>query len=386
MLDENSNPIPSTFVIVIFIAPCFGGVFTEEPESYEMAEGKVERMSFTTWKEKLQPVGPNKRKQEVPSTIKRVSLSPATKKRCIMVNNALTEAMSDGDWESFARCANKLELQHPNNREVKLVVLSRRVQANYRRGYISDASILLNKFQECFPRAEQPLVFEMVFLFLSAVLARVSGKTAESRGFSTDGLTKAGGLEPGLITTIPVCLVAASTYDDSQQDAGLSPDILSIMAIEHLEHVKDASMAHADMFHTAHITLAAYYLGYNLSGKVIKRDIDKESFERAQASIMAVNRSICDGNPLTGYREIWFTLSQSILYVRHSQFEPENQTKFLKTAFHFAKKAENLARGSGLVEMLCWAQTTIASCTEVLILGKLTRMKNIKVYKAQKKV
>ena len=46
MLDENSKPIPSTFVIVIYIAPCLGGMFTEVPECYEMVEGKVKKMLF----------------------------------------------------------------------------------------------------------------------------------------------------------------------------------------------------------------------------------------------------------------------------------------------------------------------------------------------------
>ena len=57
VLDNNSKPIPSTFVIVIYVAPCLGGVFTEEPECYELVKGKVESMPFTTWKKRiLQPV------------------------------------------------------------------------------------------------------------------------------------------------------------------------------------------------------------------------------------------------------------------------------------------------------------------------------------------
>ena len=53
VLDQNSKPIPSTYVIVIYIAACLGGVFTEEPECYEMVEGKVNKMSFTTWKKAI---------------------------------------------------------------------------------------------------------------------------------------------------------------------------------------------------------------------------------------------------------------------------------------------------------------------------------------------
>ena len=45
VLDENSKPIPSTYVIVVYIAPCLGGVFTEEPECYEMVQGKSEKLS-----------------------------------------------------------------------------------------------------------------------------------------------------------------------------------------------------------------------------------------------------------------------------------------------------------------------------------------------------
>ena len=129
-------------------------------------------------------------------------------------------------------------------------------------------------------------------------------------------------------------------------------------------------MVCSDKYHTAHIALATYRLGYNLSGKVIKKDIDKESFQKTHASIMEINKSVCDGNPLTGYREIWFTLSQSFLYIRHSQLKPEKQTKFLKNAFNYAKKAENLAKDSGLKEMVSWAETTIVSCIEALLLAK----------------
>ncbi|XP_028404370.1 uncharacterized protein LOC114527009 [Dendronephthya gigantea] len=351
VLDEKSNPIPSTFVIVIFIAPCFGGVFAEEPESYEMVEGKVERMSFTTWKEKLPPVGLNKRKLEVPSTIKRISLSPAAKKRCCEIHEVLTEAINNARWEYFASCARHHEQKYPNNLEVHLVVLSRRVTASYRQGNIHTASILLAKFEECLPRADEPLVFKLLFQSLRAAFARASRKSAESRDILIKALTLAENIEPGLCTAAPY-LILSSIYDSSQNDAELSPEILCMKALQHLEYVEDAPMTRADLYHLAHITLAAYHLGYNLSGKMIKKDIDKESLRKAQASIMAVYRSVCEGNPLTTYREIWLTLAQSMLYIRHSQLQPEKDTKFLNTAISFAKKAENLANDSGLVEIV----------------------------------
>ena len=61
VVDKNSEPVPSTFVIVIYIAPCLGGVFTEEPECYEIEKGKVSKMSLTTWKKRILPPIPRSR-------------------------------------------------------------------------------------------------------------------------------------------------------------------------------------------------------------------------------------------------------------------------------------------------------------------------------------
>ena len=49
VVDANSNPIPSTFVIIISVPPCLGGVFTEEPESYYIVEGKVRKLNLRDW-------------------------------------------------------------------------------------------------------------------------------------------------------------------------------------------------------------------------------------------------------------------------------------------------------------------------------------------------
>ncbi|XP_028404233.1 uncharacterized protein LOC114526898 [Dendronephthya gigantea] len=364
VLGEKSNLIPSTFVIVIFIARCCGGVFTEEPESYEMVEGKVKRMSFTTMNEELQQsIGLYKRKPVIPSAIKRISLSPAAEKRCIEVNEVLTEDINNVKWKSFAQSAKRFEHQkYPGKLEVKLMVFLRKLMATYRQG--NEASNLFTEYRGCFSRAGEP--FESFFRFSEKVVARVSGKAAsESRDISTDALAIAEMMEHGLLTAAAL-LIAALVYD-SRNDKGPSPVELCLMAMEHLKYVEEATVARPDMIHTAHILLAAYYLGYNMSGKMIKEHIDKESLQKAKTSIMTVNESDCDGNRLMPYREIWLTLAQAILYKRRAQLQPEKQTKFLSDAFKLAKKAENLAKDSGLKEMVCWAQTAIASCTEALL-------------------
>lgn len=41
--------IPALYVVVLFIAPCPGGVFTQEPDSYHVVNGEVAKMEFSTW-------------------------------------------------------------------------------------------------------------------------------------------------------------------------------------------------------------------------------------------------------------------------------------------------------------------------------------------------
>ena len=48
---ENCNE--KRFVIVVSISPCSGGVFTKEPESYYVEDGKVKKMSFETWEKNM---------------------------------------------------------------------------------------------------------------------------------------------------------------------------------------------------------------------------------------------------------------------------------------------------------------------------------------------
>ena len=51
--DEVGKDIPDTWLILITVKRCPGGVFVEEPESYYIVDGKVVRMPFPVWKARL---------------------------------------------------------------------------------------------------------------------------------------------------------------------------------------------------------------------------------------------------------------------------------------------------------------------------------------------
>ena len=53
VIDEKGREIPQTFVIVIYISYCNGGVFAREPESYQTVDGQVVQIRFPEWKSRL---------------------------------------------------------------------------------------------------------------------------------------------------------------------------------------------------------------------------------------------------------------------------------------------------------------------------------------------
>ena len=50
--DSENNIIQKLYVVVVFVAQCRGGVFTEEPECYEIIDNTVQKVDFVSWKKR----------------------------------------------------------------------------------------------------------------------------------------------------------------------------------------------------------------------------------------------------------------------------------------------------------------------------------------------
>ena len=371
-LDENSKPIPSTFVIVIYIAPCFGGVFTEEPECYEMVERKVKNMSFTTWKKRILHPGWLRSREEIPRSFAGISWSSAeARKTFTVVSETLRQLINNGDWDAFLKQCQILQ-KKSQSCVMKLLVLSKQVTACYRRGSFAEARIFLEQYNAILPQTQDRLFFEVMELYLQAALKRASGDFQELPGLLTEALSKADLIETGLVTAIVYVFAGTVTDLINSEDPTkvLSPDVLSIRALEHLRCVPDSSNVLADMEQKVHITLATFYLGCNISGRRIKDNVDISDIDKAKTSINAVHQSADEGNPLSWYREVQLSLVRSIYNYRRSQVSPDERTRFLRNAFNYAKKAECLARYYQFTEMVEWSKATEALCTEELVRAK----------------
>ncbi len=111
--DDNAEDIPSTYVIVIYIAPCPGGVFTEEPECYEMVEGNVKKMPFLTLKKKALKRDEADREEEIPGTVQRITWSSAgTELRCTNTDELLMEPINNARWDVIFKTCKILLKRH----------------------------------------------------------------------------------------------------------------------------------------------------------------------------------------------------------------------------------------------------------------------------------
>jgi hypothetical protein len=349
VVDENSKPVPSTFVIVIYIAPCLGGVFTEEPECYEMVERKVMKMSFDTWKKRLL-CG----KEIIPHSVSRTAWSSdAARKDFAVESEKLRKLINNGDWDALSKECGKPQ----KNEEMKLVVLSKRITACYRRGRFDEAHCFVKEYKTILPKVTDTSIFEVVGLHIEAALERATGDFTGLVEAVTTALSAAELIEPGQVTAA-IFAFAATVSGQIAVEGNSSPYLLSIKTLEHLQYVKDRHFC-VDKTQKVHMLLATCCLGCNLSGQPTRDSIDTSDISKAKASIMAVH----EGNPLSKYREVQLKLVESIYNYRLSQVTPDERISLLQRASDYANEAKCLSRQYNFREMVEWSERNEALCT-----------------------
>ena len=367
MLDKDSKPIPSTFVIVIYIAPCLGGVFTEEPECYEMMKGKVQKMSFARWRTITIPLPTWLLcKEEIPSSLERITWSSSDARKAFTVDgDKLRQLISHAKWDEFFYECQVLE-NSTESFEVKLLVLAQKVRAHYRRGEFEKAGEHLEHYLKMMMNGQDRSFFEMIGLYLQAALCRARKDYETLKETLIEALYKAEYIEPGLVTATVYVFAATVTDLIEEEDPSrkLKPDILSRKALEHLDIVPDRSEVVEDMKLRVLMTLATFYLGCNISGKRIQDNIDTPSLDKAMDCIKRVHSSIVEGHVLTTYYDALYNLVLSVYKYRQSQVQCDQRSRYLENSLQYAKKAEKLARDSRFGEMVEWCMTHVSFCEQ----------------------
>ena len=360
VLDENSKPVPSTFVIVVYIAPCLGGVFTKEPDCYKVVDGEVRKISLA---------------EAIPRAIPHNSITWAsrnTQKICIKTFCDLTLCLNNGNWKELKQMSKLIEERYPNVVEIKLTVLLKQILARARKRHFKTADRLLKEFKSLLPKTTECRIFEVLHLYICAACSRPERKSKgaldEIREAMVKAIAKSEWLAPGLVTIL-VYLFAGTVTDCFHDTILYSPYALSRRALEHLPVIMpDHSLVSSDLEQKAHITLAVSNLGFTSSGQMATNKVDKSHLEQANASILAIEESVNRSKQsLTYYREGQLCLVKSILNFRYSQDQPSERMNFMRKAFDFSKKGELLAKEHDFREMYSWSKSLQAYYTEVLV-------------------
>jgi hypothetical protein len=273
--------------------------------------------------------------------------------------------ISNGDWEAISKECENRSGELPT-REL-LLMLWMEITACYAKGDFNKADGLLKEYKANLHKDQDRAIFELIGLNSEAALKRARNDLEGLQGHLTETLSKAEQIEPGLVTAT-VYIFAATVTDllnlEEPSNQFLHVDILSKQALQHLQCVRDFPTVLADKEQRVHIILATFYLGYNISGQCTKDNIDTSDINKAMTNLMAVHKSIYEGNPLSKYREVQLKLVQAIYDYRHSQVNPDKRVSLLRSAFDHAKDAERLSTKYNFKEMIEWSKKGQALCME----------------------
>ena len=360
VVTEKSMIISSTFVIVIYIAPCPGGVFKEEPECYEMVERKVHKMTFITWKRKIQYLDVFLSHKPT-FHINRITWSSNhTRNICTFVEQFLSQSLNSG--RSIKAISDVIESQYQEMDEIKLLLLSKKVMVSYRSNCFRTAEKSLREYEVCLPKAKEFGIFNAILAYLNVALCRARGRNELSLIFHALHLAEI--TEPGLITA-SIYILVANVLCPGDNETRVEASALLHRALEHLRSVHDSPTVRADMEQKAHITLALDHLGYNAYGSQTKKTINTKDLDAAKSSLAEVDKLIGEGNPINNYRNVQLHLAKAYILCRQSEIHPDKSLS--QEAFQLSKQAVTLATDSNFQEMLQYARVCLASCIENLI-------------------
>ena len=113
-----------------------------------------------------------------------------------------------------------------------------------------------------------------MYLYLKAALERVSGDSEAAKEILEGALLKADQLAPGIITAATLSSAAINQNSGLNAEYGPSSAELSMKALEHLKH-EPRSEIQSDMEQKAYINLATFHLGYDMSGKIVEKYVNR---------------------------------------------------------------------------------------------------------------
>lgn len=373
VVDINCNIIPSTYVIIIYVAQCPGGVFTEVPESYQIVNDRVVKMRFDEWKWQLIGISSLILHRNVP----RITWSSG-KNRTIYneLTKRLVHYQNDKMMREFTNLGELAIAKYPESSAV-LVFVSEQVAVSLKYHHFQKAKKLFREFKESFKKATTDHdIFAVRKLYLKSRIQRAKGEYAKSYETAKVGVQMMEQIPAEFMTvwfymhaaTLATILLSLENPQVVTSDLRLqAKEYLRLAARDVNELGAFSSQRVSDLKQKLHIYMASVFLGCSITGKALdERMISDSDVKAATSELSIVQRSSFSEAPPTCFREIQFLLAQSDLFSRYSP-DQEHQNRNLKRAFKHGREALHLARESQFEEMIHYANVRLANLTQKFI-------------------
>ena len=362
VVDKQRTPIPSTFVIVIVVAQCPGGVFLQVPESYHVVDGCVEKMQLETWKEyvfskKLLDQADAVHSTSVETVGRCQWSSVGNRKKYDYVNGVFIRMINDKSWDVFwTRLTEEEEACCLGG--IRLVILLMKATASYKRGNFEQADHYVKEYGKALNQSEDVLISETREFLLKSSVERCKRNIQESYKHAKNGLVLAEQIPAGIVageyyaniaTVITILLGQENGVENRQM---LKKEAISFfkVAIGHLELASGYLPSKFDQTQKVHINLAFLHLGCSFASNArVEKRVEDTVIKEARNSLNAVERCVNEGYALSDYRNSQYLLARSALFYRLSQNvtadEMERKDQLLKSALKFANDASKKACG-----------------------------------------
>ena len=385
--DAKGNDVPSTFVIVVFIARCTGGVFTKEPESYHVIDGEVKKMEYNKWRERFFQT-------TLPQHVALVQWSSKKMERrfhCLM--EKLIYLKNNGNKEDFERFVDQV-MKDCSSNGVHLAILSQKAALASRKDELRKAETSIKQYEDVLSRDgnnDDFMLFHCLGVYIKSTKQRAAGNYKESYDLATICLENVESIPPGLCSAMfylhAASVLSRLTWENACEESSTRDEVMLAKtfyakALEHINHVSGFPKTVVDVQQNIYIHVAALYLSCSMNGTMkVTAVISGDDITRAKNCFMMVNNLILEGHALSSVRQIRYCLAQSGLFLRQSQLSTSTHQlcrSQLESSLWYSKKALNLALECKFGEMVVSCRQRIACVTEEIVRDWFRNLKSKK--------
>ena len=357
VIDEKGREKTQTFVIVIYISYCRGGVFATEPESYQIVNGEVVHIPFQEWKRRL-----------LHSTFQICPVAKSNFRTDESQENyyAIMETMMDlrnrDKREDFITFISDVK-QKFKTVDVQLSTLSQEATYAFRSGKFDQAEKFIQVYDSLQPQCEENMLIPgSMGLYIKSANKRARGQYQESYELAKEGLQTADMLTSGLIQAWFCTHIAllANILANKESDTGKRVELVNEAkcllgnALSYSNHVKAANKlgkAVVDLQQKVYIHLSQLYLGLSLNGSLSSYRISAEDVRLARNCLSMV-AELEREQKLSPSREVQYLLALSALLFREYKLGISTGDGYLGKCY----EAIELATDNKFKEMLGYCQ------------------------------